>query len=181
MKADKRDSPTLGNSPETQNGHERRDTIDESQAYGGEVSVSSRLTEVQPRNDSLIGAEVRPESPTTAPILPPRFFEDETTQPDQKRAHPSEPTIEEEHEEELSPRETTPLRKFRRLITETDPIQIIGRKSIITPNPRATFTLTLPPASADCTPLESISSICQTDSPQALRKNSLSREDLDVY
>jgi len=181
MQKEKNDSPTLlgmyklanrGGSPENQNGQER--TEDESQVYGGENSLSSRLTEVQIRNDSLVQLDGRPESP---PSLP-RLFDQEdfsaTSQKDEKRAHPSEPTIiEEEKEEEPSPRETTPLRKFRRLITENEPVQAI-RKTISTQDPRALLTA-IP--STDNTPI--VSKTFQTDSPPVLRKNSLS--DLDVY
>jgi len=187
---DKSDSPTLlglyklanrGNSPDT-NGNDRNDTItEESQGYGGEVSISSRNTEILAnRNDSLVLTNIeRSESPSVNPIHLPRLFDEEsTTQPsDQKRAHPSEPTIiEEDKEDEPSPRETTPLRKFRRLITEQEDQQSSIRKSI----PQNTRTL-LPVPSADSTPIVNASSSLLTDSPPQLRKNSLSHEDVDVY
>jgi len=172
MQKEKSDSPTLGGSPENQNGQER--TEDESQVYGGENSISSRLTEIQTRNDSLVQLDGRPDSPP--PSLP-RLFDQEDVSTmslkDEKRAHPSEPTIEEEKEEEPSPRETTPLRKFRRLITENEPVQAI-RKPVSTQDPRSSLTA-IP--STDNTPI--VSKSFQTDSPPVLRKNSLS--DLDVY
>jgi hypothetical protein len=90
-----------------------------------EVSVSTRGSEISAfirnNNDSLILMDQsRPESPSRRnvfddPELVARLGEDKS-----RDKHPSEPTIIEE-DEPHSPKETTPFRNFRKLVTSTNP------------------------------------------------------------